>query len=250
MKQDFTDKVVIVSGGTRGIGFETVVEFLDHGAKVVLLGSKPASVEKALDQLAAKNVQDRLLGFYPNLSSEASITAMLAEVNQKFGAVDILVNNAGISDAKPIDAYDDDHFAAVMNINVNALFRLTRLCVPMMKQKGKGVIVNTSSMVSLYAQAAGCAYPASKFAVNGLTKSLARELGKDGIRVNAVAPGIIETDMVKALDPKIIAAMGARVPLQRLGKPADIAQAILFLASDAASYINGAVLSVDGGYVG
>lgn len=250
MKQDFTDKVVIVSGGTRGIGFETVREFLDHGAKVVLLGSKQASVDKALAQLAEEGKQDHLLGFYPDLSSEASITAMLEEVTQKFGTVDILVNNAGISDAKTIDDYDDNHFAAVMNINVDALFRLTRLCVPMMKQKGKGVIVNTSSMVSLYAQAAGSAYPTSKFAVNGLTKALARELGKDGIRVNAVAPGIIETDMVKALDPKMIAAMGARVPLQRLGKPEDIAQAILFLASDAASYVNGAVLSVDGGFVG
>lgn len=250
MKQDFTDKVVIVSGGTRGIGFETVRKFLDHGAKVVLLGSKQASVDKALAQLAEEGKQDHLLGFYPDLSSEASITAMLEEVTQKFGTVDILVNNAGISDAKTIDDYDDNHFAAVMNINVDALFRLTRLCVPMMKQKGKGVIVNTSSMVSLYAQAAGSAYPTSKFAVNGLTKALARELGKDGIRVNAVAPGIIETDMVKALDPKMIAAMGARVPLQRLGKPEDIAQAILFLASDAASYVNGAVLSVDGGFVG
>ncbi len=250
MEQCFMDKVVIVSGGTRGIGFETVREFLDNGANVVLLGSRQESVDKALAQLSEEGKTDRVLGFYPDLSSEASITAMLDEVKRKFGTVDILVNNAGVSDAKPIDAYDDEHFAAVMNINVDGLFRLTRLCVPMMKYKGKGVIVNTSSMVSLYAQASGSAYPTSKFAVNGLTKALARELGKDGIRVNAVAPGIIGTDMVKALDPKMIQAMAARVPLQRLGEPEDIAHAILFLASDAASYINGAVLSVDGGYVG
>ena len=119
-----------------------------------------------------------------------------------------------------------------------------------MKEKGKGAIVNTSSMVSIYAQRSGSAYPTSKFAVNGMTKALARELGKDGIRVNAVAPGIIETDMVKALDAKMIQAMAANVPLQRLGKAEDIADAVLFLASDAAAYITGAILSVDGGFVG
>ncbi len=250
MEQCFKDKVVIVSGGTRGIGFETVREFLHNGAKVVLLGSRQGSVDKAMTQLKEEGLSDRVLGFYPDLSSESAISSMLAEVKQKFGSVDILVNNAGVSDAKPIGAYDDEHFAEVMNINVDALFRLTRLCVPMMKERGKGVIVNTSSMVSIYAQASGCAYPTSKFAVNGLTKALARELGKEGIRVNAVAPGIIETDMVKALDQKMIQAMASRVPLQRLGQPEDIAKAILFLASDAASYISGAVLSVDGGFVG
>lgn len=250
MKQYFMGKVVIVSGGTRGIGFATVKEFLDNGAKVVLLGSRQASVDKALAQLAQEGYHDRVLGFYPDLSSESSVLAMLEEVKQQFGNVDILVNNAGVSDAKPIDAYDDQHFAEVMNINVDALFRLTRLCVSLMKKKGKGAIVNTSSMVSLYAQASGCAYPTSKFAVNGLTKALARELGKDGIRVNAVAPGIIETDMVKALDQNMIQAMASRVPLQRLGQPEDIAHTILFLASDAASYINGTVISVDGGFVG
>ena len=137
-----------------------------------------------------------------------------------------------------------------MNINVDAMFRLTRLCVPQMKGKGKGAVINTSSMVSLYAQGSGSAYPTSKFAVNGMTKALARELGKDGIRVNAVAPGITATDMVKALDQRIVQRMAANIPLQRLGEGEDIANAVLFLASDAAAYITGAVLSVDGGFVG
>ena len=160
------------------------------------------------------------------------------------------MNNAGVSDATSIYAYDDDHFLDVLKINVDAVFRLSRLVAPVMKEKGKGVIINVSSMVSLYGQRSGSAYPTSKFAVNGMTKSLARELGKDGIRVNAVAPGITSTDMVKALDQTIIQAMAANVPLQRLGEPQDIADAILFLASDMASYITGAVLSVDGGFVG
>ena len=119
-----------------------------------------------------------------------------------------------------------------------------------MRDKKKGVILNTSSMVSLYAQRIGSAYPTSKFAVNGLTKSLARELGKDGIRVNAVAPGIIETDMVAALDQNVVKSLAAGIPLQMLGKPQDIANAFLFLASDMSSYITGAVISVDGGFVG
>ena len=160
------------------------------------------------------------------------------------------MNNAGVSDAKSIFDYDDEHFSKVMNINVDAMFRLTRLCVPQMKEKGKGAVINTSSMVSLYAQGSGSAYPTSKFAVNGMTKALARELGKDGIRVNAVAPGITATDMVKALDQKIVQRMAANIPLQRLGEGEDIANAVLFLASDAAAYITGAVLSVDGGFVG
>jgi len=244
------DKVVIVTGGTRGIGYETVRGFLLNGAKVALLGSREESVNKALKQLNEENAAYPVLGYYPDLQSESEVKKMLEDVNAQFGSVDILVNNAGVSDAKSMYDYDDQHFMDVLKINVDAVFRLTRLCAPMMKEKGKGAIVNTSSMVSLYAQRSGSAYPTSKFAVNGMTKALARELGKDGIRVNAVAPGITETDMVKALDQNIIKAMSANVPLQRLGKPKDVANAILFLASDSADYITGAVLSVDGGFVG
>ncbi len=244
------DKVVIVSGGTRGIGYETVRGFLQNGAKVAMLGSRQETVNKALARLREENASYPVLGCYPDLQSETEVKEMLDAVTTQFGTVDILVNNAGVSDATSLYDYDDQHFSDVMKINVDAMFRLTRLCAGMMKEKGKGAIVNTSSMVSLYAQRSGSAYPTSKFAVNGMSKALARELGKDGIRVNAVAPGIIGTDMVKALDENLITAMAANIPLQRLGKPEDIADAILFLASDAASYITGAVLSVDGGFVG
>lgn len=245
------NKVVLVSGGTRGIGYAIVKGFLDSGARVVLLGSRKESVDRALTKLKNENEAYEVLGYYPDLSKENEIVEMLEDVKKKLAAsVDILVNNAGISDAKSIYEYDDTHFADVMQVNVDAMFRLTRLCVPMMKEKGKGVVINTSSMVSFYAQTSGSAYPTSKFAVNGMTKSLARELGKDGIRVNAVAPGITATDMVKALDQSIIERMAANIPLRRLGESEDIANAVLFLACDAASYITGAVLSVDGGFVG
>lgn len=245
------DKIVLVSGGTRGIGYAIVKGFLNNGAKVALLGSRKESVGRALEKLKAENADYAVVGYYPDLNKEQEIKEMLEELTKQFhSSVDILVNNAGVSDAKSIFDYDDEHFSKVMNINVDAMFRLTRLCVPQMKEKGKGAVINTSSMVSLYAQGAGSAYPTSKFAVNGMTKSLARELGKDGIRVNAVAPGITATDMVKALDQKIVQRMAANIPLQRLGEGEDIANAVLFLASDAAAYITGAVLSVDGGFVG
>ncbi|MCI9312508.1 MAG: SDR family oxidoreductase [Erysipelotrichaceae bacterium] len=243
-------KVVVISGGTRGIGLACVQGFLANGAKVAFLGSRQETVDSALKQFNMEQRKDSILGFCPNLQSETEIKEMLDQIVDTWGSVDILINNAGVSDAKSIYEYDDLHFSEVMKINVDAAFRLTRLCAPMMKEKGKGAIINTSSMVSIYAQRSGSAYPTSKFAVNGMTKALARELGKDGIRVNAVAPGIIETDMVKALDAKMIQAMAANIPLQRLGKAEDIADAVLFLASDAAAYITGAILSVDGGFVG
>lgn len=245
------DKIVLVSGGTRGIGYAIVKGFLNNGAKVALLGSRKESVGRALEKLKAENADYAVVGYYPDLNKEQEIKEMLEELTKQFhSSVDILVNNAGVSDAKSIFDYDDEHFSKVMNINVDAMFRLTRLCVPQMKGKGKGAVINTSSMVSLYAQGSGSAYPTSKFAVNGMTKALARELGKDGIRVNAVAPGITATDMVKALDQRIVQRMAANIPLQRLGEGEDIANAVLFLASDAAAYITGAVLSVDGGFVG
>lgn len=244
------DKVVVVTGGTRGIGFACVEGFLQQGASVALLGSRKETVDHAMEVLQKQNAAYPVKGYYPDLQNEQAIQEMLEDVKKRFGSVDILVNNAGISDATSLYAYDDSHFMDVMKVNVDAVFRMTRLVAPMMKEKGKGSIVNVSSMVSIYAQTTGSAYPTSKFAINGMTKALSRELGKDGIRVNAVAPGITETDMVRALDPKIIDMMSAGVPLKRLGSPEDVANTILFLASDMAAYVTGALLSVDGGFVG
>ena len=250
LSQSIEGKVVIVTGGTRGIGFETVKLFLNHGAKVALCGSKQETVQKALNELNKIDTKFDVIGFSPDLSNINEVKDMTKKVLQKWGTIDVLINNAGISDSKSIYEYDDDHFAKIMDINVQGVFNCSNVVAEIMKENKKGVILNTSSMVSIYGQKSGCGYPTSKFAVNGLTKSLARELGKDGIRVNAIAPGIIETDMVKALDPNIINKMAQNIPLNRLGTPEDIANAFLFLASDLASYISGAILSVDGGIVG
>ena len=139
-----------------------------------------------------------------------------------------------------------ENFKKIIDLNVNAVFNCSRAVVDYMKKNGGGVILNTSSMVSIYGQPSGCGYPASKFAVNGLTKSLARELGKDNIRVNAVAPGVTLTDMMKDVPDSVIEPIIKEIPLGRIGTPEDIANAFLFLASDMASYITGVILSVDG----
>ena len=167
-------------------------------------------------------------------------------IHRKYGKIDILVNNAGVSDSMMTIDCNPEHFQEIINLNVNAVFNAIQPSVELMKEQGGGCIINTSSMVSKYGQPGGVAYPTSKFGVNGLTISLARELGQYGIRVNAVAPGITETDMMKAVPKNVIEPMIAQIPLRRLGQPEDIANAFVFLASDEASYITGVVLSVDG----
>ena len=167
-------------------------------------------------------------------------------VVDEFGRIDILVNNAGISQRDKIFDYNIEDFEMIMNLNVNAVFICSKEAASLMKNQGGGVILNTSSMVSLYGQPAGKCYQTSKFAVNGMTKSLARELGKDHIRVNAVAPGVIKTDMVAALPDEVIQPIINTIPLRRVGEPEDVANAFVFLASDMASYITGVILSVDG----
>ena len=160
--------------------------------------------------------------------------------------MDILVNNAGISAREPLADYKPEAFKAIMDLNVTAVFNGCKAVEPIMRAAGHGCIVNTSSMVSLYGQPSGVGYPASKFAVNGLTKSLARELGPAGIRVNAVAPGVTKTDMVANLPEEVIKPIIATIPLGRMGEPEDVANAFVFLASDMSSYVTGAVLPVDG----
>ena len=240
------DKVAIITGGSRGIGFATAEMFLKEGATVILTASSQASADKAVAKLQEKYPDRSVAGIAPNLSDLESVRNAFREVIDRFGHVDILVNNAGVSESTPFQQYTEETFDKVMDLNVKGVFNASRAIVDHMAERGSGVILNTSSMVSITGQPSGFAYPASKFAVNGLTVSLARELGPKGIRVNAVAPGIIETDMMKAVPKEIIDPMIARVPLRRLGQPEDIANAFLFLASEEASYITGVILSVDG----
>ena len=239
-------KVAVVTGGTRGIGLAIVKSYLNNGAKVVLFGSKKESVQKALAELKAENKKYEVEGMYPNLTNYAEVEKAINDIAKKYGKIDILVNNAGISAMASIYNYNPEEFDNLIKLNVNAVFYGIRAVAPIMKANGGGVIINTSSMVSLYGQPAGCAYPASKFAVNGLTKSLARELAADGIRVNAVAPGVTDTDMVANLPEQVREGIKKTIPLGRIGTPEDVANAFLYLASENASYVSGEILSVDG----
>ncbi len=239
-------KIAVITGGTRGIGYATVKTFLDNGATVILFGSRQETVDKALSQLKECNPDYPVDGMAPNLQNAEEIDEAIHAIKEKYGRIDILINNAGISQSAPLLDYKPGDFEMAMSINVTALFHTIQPVAAIMKEQGGGVILNTSSMVSISGQPAGVGYPTSKFAVNGMTLSLARELGKYNIRVNAVAPGITRTDMVAALPKETIDAMSARIPLQRVGEPQDVANAFLFLASDMASYVTGEILSVDG----
>lgn len=239
-------KIAVVTGGTRGIGYSIVKKYLENGAKVVLFGSRAETVEKALASLKQENDAWEVSGDYPNLKDACSVEEAITKVKEKYGRIDILVNNAGVSDSKPVTEYTAEHFSNIMQLNVNAIMNTVMPVVKIMKEQGGGCILNTSSMVSICGQPSGVAYPTSKSAVNGLTWSLARELGPSGIRVNAVAPGITKTDMVAALPEKMIQPLMNAIPLRRVGEPEDIANAFLFLASDMASYVTGEILSVDG----
>lgn len=239
-------KVSVITGGSRGIGFATADRFLKEGAVVVVAGSTQKSADEAAKKLKALHPDAKIGAIAPDLAKYDSVKEAFDYVRQNFGCIDILVNNAGVSESTPFLQYTEEDFDRVMDLNIKGVFNASRAAAECMAAKGSGVILSTSSMVSLYGQPSGIAYPASKFAVNGLTVSLARELGPKGIRVNAVAPGITETDMMKAVPKEVIDPLIAQIPLRRLGKPEDVANAFVFLASDEASYITGVVLSVDG----
>ena len=239
-------KKAIVTGGTRGIGFAVVQTFLKNGASVALFGSRQETVDKALAALKEENPDWEVIGMAPDLTDYAAVDAAFAEVEKAFGRIDTLVNNAGISAREPLYDYTPEAFEKIMRLNVSAVFNGCRAAAPRMKAQGGGSIINTSSMVSLYGQPSGVGYPTSKFAVNGMTRSLARELGRDNIRVNAVAPGVTRTDMVANLPQEIVQRVCAPIPLGRMGEPEEVANAFLFLASDLASYITGEILQVDG----
>lgn len=239
------DKVAIITGGTRGIGFAIAKKFLENNAKVVILGSRKETVDKALENLKEENKNYEIDGYYPDLTNENEVRETFEKVKEKYNHIDILVNNAGVSSSMPIENYTMDEYERVENLNIKSVFICSKEVLPYLKET-KGVILNTSSMVSIYGQPSGVMYPTSKFAVNGMTKSLAREVAKFGIRVNAVAPGITNTDMVKNLPENVIEPLIKSIPLGRIGEPEDIANAFLFLASPLASYITGVVLSVDG----
>ena len=235
------NKVAVVTGGSRGIGYATVEAFLKEGAKVVLCASRQETADKAVSKLKEVYADAVVEGIYPNLSDYAAVKEAFDGIVKKYGKIDILVNNAGVSESTPFTDYTEETFEKVMDLNIKGVFNCSRAVSEHMTAAGSGVI-----MVGTYGQPAGIAYPTSKFAVNGFTLSLARELGPRGIRVNAVAPGITYTDMMRNVPKEVIDPMIAQIPLRRMGQPEDIANAFVFLASDMASYISGDILHVDG----
>ena len=240
-----TGKNALVTGASRGIGRAIALELAKRGAFVVVNynGSEDAANETVA---AIKAAGGDAVSVRCNVSDFTACQEMIESLIKEYKHMDILVNNAGVSESTPFTEYTEETFDKVMDLNVKGVFNATRAASECMIAKGQGVILSTSSMVSIYGQPSGIAYPASKFAVNGLTVSLARELGPKGIRVNAVAPGITLTDMMKAVPKEVIDPLINQIPLRRLGQPEDIANAFVFLASDEASYITGVVLSVDG----
>lgn len=238
------DKICVVTGGTRGIGHAIVAEFLAQGATVVLFGSREETVAKALADFKDKG--DHVEGAWPNLMDGDALQQEMNRIVDRYGRIDILVNNAGMADDMSVYDYSPEKFDKIMDLNVKAVFNAILAVIPHMKKQGGGAIISTSSMVSRFGQTRGVGYPTSKFAVNGLTISLARELGPDRIRVNAVAPGITNTDMMRNVPEEMIDPLIQNIPLRRIGQPEDIAKACAFLAGDDASYISGEVLHVDG----
>lgn len=238
-------KTAVVTGGSRGIGLAIVKRFLEEGANVALCGSREETAQKAVDAILAENPEAPVMGIWPNVGDEVALESAFREVKDHFGWLDIVCNNAGISQSQPLDEYQPNDLDGIVDINIKGVFNGCQAAARVLE--AGGVIINTSSMVAKMGQPSGVAYPMSKFAVNGLTISLARELGPAGIRVNAVAPGVTATDMVASLPEELIAPIEAGIPLKRVGQPEDVANAFVFLASDLASYVTGEVLAVDGG---
>lgn len=229
------DRICIVTGAAQGIGAATVAKLAAEGATVVACDRRAQEVPGAALALAV-DVTDR-----------AAVDAMVAEVVARFGRVDVLVNNAGITKDARLVKMTIEQFDAVIDVNLRGVFHCTQAVAPLMLERGAGVILNASSVVGIYGNYGQTNYAASKFGVIGFTKTWARELGPKGVRVNAVAPGFIETPILQTIPDKVLDHMREQVPLKRLGRPEEIAAVYAFLASDDASYVNGAVIEVSGG---
>jgi len=239
------DKVAIITGSARGIGQATALKFAMEGARVVVCDLDRKAVDEVVAQITASGGQ--AIGFAVNVTDKASISAMVKGVATKYGRIDVLVNNAGIVDDAMFRKMSDEQFDRVIDINLKGTYNCARAVVDIMIAQGTGVILNASSVVGVYGNFGQTNYAASKFGVIGMAKTWARELGRKGIRANAVCPGFVETTIIKSIPQKVMQAMIDRVPLGRLAKPEEIANTYAFLASDEASYINGAVIEVSGG---
>jgi 3-oxoacyl-[acyl-carrier protein] reductase len=243
----FDGKVVLVTGAAQGIGKATALKFASEGAKLVLCDVRLESLNEISEELKEMNAE--FLNYAVNVVDRDQIQVMVTDVVSKLGKIDVLINNAGITADSQMLKMPEDDFDKVIAVNLKGVFNCTQLVAPVMVQNGSGVILNASSVVGIYGNFGQTNYAATKFGIIGMTKTWAKELGKKGIRVVAVAPGFIGTPMVQKMPEKVIDMMKGKSPLNRLGTPEDIANAYAFLASDDASFITGTVLSVDGAVV-
>ncbi|MEQ1880808.1 MAG: 3-oxoacyl-ACP reductase FabG [Burkholderiales bacterium] len=239
------NKIAIITGSARGIGQATALKFAAEGAKVVVCDLDRKAVDEVVEKILAS--QGQAIGGTLNVTKMASVNALMKEVMEKFGRIDVLVNNAGIVDDGRLRNMSEEQFDRVIDVNLKGTYNCTRAVVDIMIAQNGGVILNASSVVGIYGNFGQTNYAASKFGVIGMAKTWARELGRNGIRVNAVCPGFVETTILKSIPQKVMQAMIDRVPLGRLAKPEEIANTYAFLASDEASYISGAVIEVGGG---
>ncbi|MBR5983474.1 MAG: 3-oxoacyl-[Bacteroidales bacterium] len=239
------NRVAIITGGTAGIGAATAIKFAQEGAKVVLWARNAERGKAFIETMKAQGLEAEFEAV--DSSNYEAVCEAAKRVNDKYGKIDILINNAGITNDSTLKKMTVEQWQQVIDINLSGSFYCIKAITPYMLEKGYGRIVNASSVVALYGNFGQTNYVATKAGLIGMTKTLARELGKKGITVNAVAPGFIETDMVAKMPENVLDGMRAKVPVGRLGQPEEIASAYLFLASEEAAYINGATLSVDGG---
>jgi 3-oxoacyl-[acyl-carrier protein] reductase len=243
------NKVCIITGAAQGIGLATALKFAQEGATVVVCDIKAEAVDAAvvlcLEAGAASG--GRAEGFVVDVTDRAQIDAMVLTVKERHNRIDVLVNNAGITKDARLIKMTEAQFDAVIDVNLRGVFNCAQAVADTMIAQGSGVILNASSVVGIYGNFGQTNYAATKFGVIGFTKTWSRELGPKGIRVNAVAPGFIDTPILSTMPEKVVAQMRGEVPLGRLGRPEEIANVYAFLASDEASYVNGAVLEVAGG---
>ena len=244
MSQRLRGKVAIITGAAQGIGYATARKFLDEGAKVVACDIGRDSIDSAVAELASRGQVDAVV---VDVTKRDQIDAMTAATVKRHGRIDVLVNNAGITIDARLQKMSEDQFDRVIDVNLKGTYNCAQGVLETMLKQGSGVILNASSVVGIYGNFGQTNYAASKFGVIGFVKTWARELGPKGIRCNAVAPGFIATHILDTIPAKVLEQLKERVPLRRLGTPEDVANLYAFLASDEASYINGAVVEVSGG---
>ena len=238
-------KVSIITGAGRGIGQATALKFAREGALVVVCDLDQDSVDETVN--AVRSAGGEAVGFLMDVTSAASIRAMVEGVVQRYGRIDVLVNNAGIVEDAQLIKMTEEQFDRVLEVNLKGTYNCTKAVAEIMVEQKSGVILNASSIVGVYGNFGQTNYAASTFAVIGMVKTWARELGRKGVRANAVCPGFVETTILSTIPERVLQALKERVPLGRLARPEEIANTYAFLASDEASYINGAVIEVSGG---